>query len=307
MKKLLLLIQVTLIFLAFFKITPAYGWDTTAAKFYPLNVGNYYVFEDKHLFMQCISVQYMNYRKVTITSDTILSNGKRYFKFTANWWLWNGPWIHQRIDSNTMNVYGFNISTSEEVLLDSLLARKNDTFLGKRNFFAYGPCVVMDTSTQYLLNATRRMKHINSNGSIVAYYSLLEGIGFYKYSDCELGEGNEAVLKGCIINGVLYGDTSVSSVRQISSEIPDKYKLYQNYPNPFNPTTYIKFDIQKTSPAKLIVYDALGREVAALVNEKLSAGSYETSWDGSGYPSGVYFYRLETSEIIYVRKMVMIK
>ena len=93
----------------------------------------------------------------------------------------------------------------------------------------------------------------------------------------------------------------------IGTEIPEVFKLYQNYPNPFNPTTYIKFDIQKTSATKLIIYDALGREVATLVNEKLSAGSYETSWDGSNYPSGVYFYTLQAGDYIETRKMLLIK
>ena len=306
MKKLLLLIQVTLIFLVFFKITPAFGWDTTAAKFYPLNVGNYYVFEDKHLIMNCSYVDYTRYYAVEIVSDTVFPNGKKYFRFECNWWF--SGWEYQRVDSNSMNVYSYNIYTSEELLLDSLFANKGDTFLGKRNpFIGSGSCIVEDTISQYLLNATRLIKGINSGGTISMHYSLIEGLGLYAFSDCELGTGQITTLKGCIINGVLYGDTTVSGIRQISSEIPDEYKLFQNYPNPFNPTTSIKFDLQKISPAKLIIYDALGREVATLVNEKLRAGSYEVDWNGSGYPSGVYYYKLESNEFIFVRKMVMIK
>ena len=96
-------------------------------------------------------------------------------------------------------------------------------------------------------------------------------------------------------------------VININNEVPDKFTLYQNYPNPFNPVTNIRFDIPRSSQVKLIIYDALGREVAVLVNEKLGAGSYETEWNGSGYPSGVYFYKVESDEFIEVRKMVMIK
>ena len=96
-------------------------------------------------------------------------------------------------------------------------------------------------------------------------------------------------------------------VNQKSSEIPKGFTLYQNYPNPFNPTTNIRFEVPRTSLVKLIVYDILGREVATLVNEKLGAGSYEVDWSGSGYPSGVYFYRLETEEFIGVKKMILIK
>ena len=89
--------------------------------------------------------------------------------------------------------------------------------------------------------------------------------------------------------------------------VTTKYVLYQNYPNPFNPITNIRFDIPRSSHVKLIIYDALGREVATLVNEKLSAGSYEAEWDGSGYPSGVYFYSLSANNFKQTKKMLLIK
>ena len=57
----------------------------------------------------------------------------------------------------------------------------------------------------------------------------------------------------------------------------------------------------------MIVYNSLGKEVSVLVNEKLNAGSYEVDWDGSGYPSGVYFYKLTTNEFSDVKKMILIK
>ena len=94
----------------------------------------------------------------------------------------------------------------------------------------------------------------------------------------------------------------------------DDFRLYQNYPNPFNPTTSIRFDLKKTSHVKLIVYDLLGREVALLVNDKLSYGGYTVDWLAKGYPSGVYFYRiaihsdkLVTDEFISTKKMLLIK
>jgi hypothetical protein len=92
-----------------------------------------------------------------------------------------------------------------------------------------------------------------------------------------------------------------------NSELPKEFRLYNNYPNPFNPTTKIKFDIPKSSYVKLIIYDVLGREITTLVNEKLNAGRYEVDWNGSGYPSGVYFYKLRTDEFTDVKKMVLLK
>ena len=87
----------------------------------------------------------------------------------------------------------------------------------------------------------------------------------------------------------------------------DDFHLYQNYPNPFNPTTSIRFDLKKSSHVKLIVYDILGREVALLVDEKLSYGGYTVEWLAKGFPSGVYFYKLITDEYVDVKKMVLLK
>jgi hypothetical protein len=129
---------------------------------------------------------------------------------------------------------------------------------------------------------------------------------------------------------------TISGVQNISSGIPESFNLHQNYPNPFNPVTKIKFSLPLTSPAvggissggahivQLVVYDVLGREVANLIpplwsttpqsrrlveggQEGLKPGTYEVQWDGSNYPSGVYFYTLQTNEFTATRKMVLLK
>jgi uncharacterized delta-60 repeat protein len=81
-------------------------------------------------------------------------------------------------------------------------------------------------------------------------------------------------------------------IKPVSSEIPKSFSLSQNYPNPFNPTTKIKFTLLDNSFTKLIIYDALGKELESIVNEQLNAGIYEAVWIASNYPSGVYYYRL---------------
>ena len=98
----------------------------------------------------------------------------------------------------------------------------------------------------------------------------------------------------------------------INSEIPNQFSLSQNYPNPFNPTTTIRFAIplnvkRETSNLKLIIYDILGREVATLVNEQLQAGTYETDWDASNEPGGVYYYKLTSGDFSEIRKMVLVR
>jgi photosystem II stability/assembly factor-like uncharacterized protein len=110
-------------------------------------------------------------------------------------------------------------------------------------------------------------------------------------------------------HGKVYKTTSggVIGIDPISGEIPKEYSLSQNYPNPFNPSTVIKFSIPKSSAVKLAVYDMLGREVEQLVNEQLTAGNYEVSWNAGKFSSGIYLYKLTSNDFQMVKKMSLIK
>lgn len=91
------------------------------------------------------------------------------------------------------------------------------------------------------------------------------------------------------------------------NSLPEKYYLEQNYPNPFNPTTHLKFAIPNPGFVSLKIYDVLGNEVAAIVNENLQPGTYEVNWNAASYPSGTYFYKLSSDAFIETRRMVLIK
>lgn len=93
----------------------------------------------------------------------------------------------------------------------------------------------------------------------------------------------------------------------VSSVVPTEYALMQNYPNPFNPETKINFDLPNPSNVKLAVYDITGKEIALLVNEKLEPGSYSFKWNGAGFASGMYFYRIQSGDFVQTRKMVLVK
>jgi len=105
--------------------------------------------------------------------------------------------------------------------------------------------------------------------------------------------------------------TTLTGLNILSTEIPSAFALYQNYPNPFNPTTKIMFDIPPSplerAGVRLIIYDILGREVTILVNEQLKPGTYEVEFDGSGFASGVYFYKLISNDYIESKRMILIK
>lgn len=88
------------------------------------------------------------------------------------------------------------------------------------------------------------------------------------------------------------------------------YTLEQNFPNPFNPATVIRFTVPRDGLVKLRVYDALGKEVALLVNGIKQRGSYSVEFDGNdfkGMSSGIYYYKMEAGDFSDIKKMVLIK
>jgi len=143
--------------------------------------------------------------------------------------------------------------------------------------------------------------------------ALSDSLNFkFKWSDNSITDGN---IMDFYVNGdaapggrfnFVFNSTVVVGVSE-TRNIPQKYLLEQNYPNPFNPSTVIRYEIGDTRFVTLKVYDVLGREVAVLVNEQLSAGSYEVEFDAESLTSGIYFYKLQSGSFIESRKMMLIK
>ncbi len=104
-----------------------------------------------------------------------------------------------------------------------------------------------------------------------------------------------------IVNYVtaLKGDASV--------QLPEKVKLLQNYPNPFNPVTTIDFELSETSPVLLQIFNASGELVSTLFEGRLGPGKHSATFDGSSFSSGVYFYRLKTSNHLLTKKMILLR
>jgi len=116
--------------------------------------------------------------------------------------------------------------------------------------------------------------------------------------------------------GICGGGVYIRSLSEISSSItlvepagpiPSCFSLEQNYPNPFNPSTTITFALPLASHTSLRVFDLLGKEVAVLVQGELNAGIHACQWNCVDLPSGVYLYRLETSQFTETRRLVLMK
>ena len=104
---------------------------------------------------------------------------------------------------------------------------------------------------------------------------------------------------------VLFGGSS--GVAPSPVDVASKFHLEQNYPNPFNPSTNFSFDLPSRSFVSLKVFDLLGREIATLLSEQLSAGNHTYQWNPKNIPSGVYLYRLQSGAHSETRKLVLLK
>ncbi|MEJ2617381.1 MAG: T9SS type A sorting domain-containing protein [Ignavibacteriaceae bacterium] len=151
---------------------------------------------------------------------------------------------------------------------------------------------------------------------------VIDSTGFY-YA------GNETGIFQVTATDMVSGHTASAivnitysvSVDDNFTELPTSFQLFQNYPNPFNPTTKIRFTIpaspvdptpyqgvkNRENYVTLKVYDILGREVAVLVNEKKSPGTYEVEFAARNLASGVYLYRLNAGNFSVTKKLILLK
>lgn len=99
----------------------------------------------------------------------------------------------------------------------------------------------------------------------------------------------------------------ITGINEYEGSGPNSFSLSQNYPNPFNPATNIPYSIKSAGNVKLTVFDALGKQIAVLLNEEKLPGSYTVNFNAAGIPSGIYFYTLECNGTILTRKMILLK
>jgi hypothetical protein len=121
----------------------------------------------------------------------------------------------------------------------------------------------------------------------------------------DLRNGNEDIY--CNIISFQKPDSIISFIPGGITNIPAEFSLGQNYPNPFNSSTIIDFTLPLKGKVKLFVYDILGKEVAVPVDEELNPGHYSVDFNANNLTSGIYFYRLQTTNYSETKRMIILK
>ena len=100
---------------------------------------------------------------------------------------------------------------------------------------------------------------------------------------------------------------NAAAAAETQGNVPSQYALYPSRPSPFNPTTQIAFDLPRSGPVEIVVFDIHGRRVQTLVDRQMTAGRHEVVWRPENQASGVYIYRLRSGEFTETRRTVLLK
>ena len=279
--------------------------------YYPLAVGNFWLYNviewsDPFYYSQS------TFSRRVISKDT-LSNNKEYFKIEEKYYESNYiKYVFERIDKENGLAYRFDnecTNPDSEKVIENFTAEIGDSLLIQRYTFCWDSILTVFSQEEIenVLGENRNIRTFEYNWLMSYVYKMAKGIGIYSVHQGYCFGYTNSFLKGCVIGGVVYGDTLVTSVDDDKEAIPIEFSLAQNYPNPFNPSTIIQYAISSRQFVTLKVYDVLGNEIATLVNEEKPAGEYEVEFDGSNLSSGIYFYRLTSGSNIKTKKMVLIR
>ncbi len=277
--------------------------------YYPLEVGDKWIYHRTNLSLLEGTVE------VEVLKDTLFEDGFTYKKLyhVTDWGGTFEPeeWVYyERLDS-----------------LGRVFRKEPYADYGDRPVIQFAMCVGDTIALYKNVNEYRMLREklnyfwdiLNDYEYTLFYsdpYSVASEDQYFVKNIGLIKKGHEGIsdnLVGAYINGVVYGDTTITSIRN-ENVIPGHINLSQNYPNPFNGITKIKFNLDKQQKVTLIVYDLTGKEIKRLINKQGSAmGGHEVVWngknnDGEEVASGIYLYTLilgnttvQTKKLIYLK------
>jgi len=272
------------------------GIGLSGAGYFGVNEDDRYIFE---------SVQSKKKIFVSTFEFTTVSENKRYIYSS-----YYSAWV--RYDT----LSGCIVKTSNLLCgspyyytkVDSILARLHDTV----KFCTGSPYKICtaDSDTSILSYGVHKKtftRRVNGKDLRETYANKFSLVSF----DVVDSSGNIVTynLKGAVVSGIVYGDTSSVYYTPPSTSHSYSYLMKQNYPNPFNPSTKIYFELKAAGFVSLKLYDLKGRLAANLLNETMPAGPFTFVLNSAEYnlPSGIYFYTLNTGDFKETKKMVLVK
>lgn len=266
---------------------------------YPLKLGNSWTTRD--FFFR------PNYKISVVDSNIIINNNKYYEIYSL---FMNSPFTYYaRLREDGYYVDFDSVNLRERIYFKENL-QIGDYWYNEDSFGFKNHYTVVDTGYYLIFGRSTKIFLVFVTDSMLSdnEYYWSEDFGLLQYTVEDPFAGNLYWLSGCVIDGVVYGDTSLTIVSvDDSSPPPKEYLLKQNYPNPFNPITNINFYLPVRIRVQLKIYDILGNEIAEIVNGEEDAGNHQVVFNGRELSSGIYFYKLIAGSYVETKKMILIK
>jgi hypothetical protein len=262
-----------------------------AQGYFPLHKGNLWQYQSTDL-------QSPDRWETLILGDTVLPNGKTYAQFNRT--NFSSRFLRQ----DGSRVFAYSQIDSAEFLLFDFAANPGDTI---SRFQGQQWRIVLQGIYPFAYQGHTTWVFLMLAGTGPGSYDFLDwwitdSLGLTHM----IGEpGVTYNVTGMRIDGVTYG--TILGVQSPSAPIPAISNMRQNYPNPFNPSTTIGYGLPHKSQVSLCVYNTLGQLVSELVRGEQEAGYHEVRFDGSGLPSGVYFYRLQAGNFVETKKLALLR
>ena len=203
-----------------------------------------------------------------------------------------------------------------------LVVESNDAVYGLQFDLKYDPAQLTLNGAEATINGIDFHYSENTKGLVRGLMFSMQGkkLNFdnissfvnFDFSPADGFEGKSTISFEDVIlageNGTPITSSSSSVVVNTNDMLPIKTSLNASYPNPFNPSTTINYDLAADGYVSILVYDALGREVAALFNGDQVAGSnHQVTWNASDQASGAYFLRMTAGSYTNTQKLMLVK
>ncbi len=243
--------------------------------------------------------EYSGMTEITVTSATKIQSGKQTY-------------APVKLKTGTVGGKASGDSTAEQ--WESVLARFDTvTITNNDPDPSYSITSTNGSFREYMVNDGSGDCRVDDDGSNT--YSVDPHDTAWGFTILPQGTDIESltgILEYTYGNYKLYPRTNadfgtITGIKREPSPLPKMYSLEQNYPNPFNPATTIRYSVPNAGVVSLKVYNILGQEVATLVSQRQSAGTYTVTFQAGRYASGVYFYRLTAGSFNSVKKMLLLK
>lgn len=175
---------------------------------------------------------------------------------------------------------------------------------------AYGPMTLPSgLGTHQALRIRKMNLYTNTQGQsgwVLSYLFIAANGAAVQVEATDTLQGSSGTI-GIVPAKTSWNGPVVTTDVRIGDGTPSAYTLHQNYPNPFNPSTTITYEVPRLGQVTLKVFNLLGQEVATLVNDVKAPGVYSMKWTAEGIPSGVYFYKMQSSSVSITRRMLLVR